>query len=103
MHKEMEILPREWKNTNKSKVFINKALLESVTYISELTHGDHDRTAAKVKSASKMVMLPPLFDHTKPEMAKEYYKRFNQYIKFQTKNGNVTDPVGETIEFLNIL
>ena len=75
--------------------FINKALLESVGHISELTHCDHHRTAAKVKSADKMVMLPPLFDGTKPEMAKQHYDRFNQYIKFQIKNGNVTDPVSE--------
>ena len=78
--------------------FINKALLESVAHISEMTHGNHHRTAAKVKSADKMVMLPPSFDGTKPEMAKQHYERFNQYIKFQTKKGNVTDPVGEAIE-----
>ena len=28
-----------------------------------------------------MVMLPPLFDGTKPEMAKQHYERFNQYTK----------------------
>ena len=44
--------------------FINKALLESVAHISELTHSDHHRTAAKVKSVDKMVMLPTLFDGT---------------------------------------
>ena len=78
--------------------FINKALLKSVAHVSELTHNDHHRTAAKVKSADKMVMLPSLFNGTKPEMAKQHYKRFNQYIKFQIKNGNVTDPIGEAIE-----
>ena len=54
--------------------------------------------SAKVKSADKMVMLPLLFDGTKPEMAKQHYERFNQYIKFQRKSSNIKDPVGEEIE-----
>ena len=54
--------------------------------------------SAKVKSADKMVMLPPLFDGTKPEMAKQHYERFNQYIKFQNKSGNIKDPIIEPIE-----
>ena len=58
--------------------FINKVLLESM--------------------ADKMVMLPPLFDGTKPEVAKQHYERFNQYIKFQTKSGNIRDPIGGAIE-----
>ena len=45
-----------------------------------------------------MVMLPPLFDGTKPEVAKQHYERFNQYLKFQMKSGNFRDPVGEAIE-----
>ena len=45
-----------------------------------------------------MFMLPPLFDSTKPEVVKQYYERFNQYIKFQTKSGNIGDPIGEAIE-----
>ena len=59
---------------------------------------DHPMIAARVKSADKMVMLPPLFDSTKPEVVKQHYKRFNQYIKFQTKSGNIRDPVREAIE-----
>ena len=50
--------------------FINKALLESVAQITEMTKSDHLATAARVKSADKMVMLPPLFDGTKPEVVK---------------------------------
>ena len=73
--------------------FINKALLESVTHIIEMTKNDHPMASAKVKSADKMVMLLPLFDGTKPEMAKQQHERFNQYIKFQTKNSN---PWGKT-------
>ena len=45
-----------------------------------------------------MVMLPPLFDSTKSEVVKQYYERLNQYIKFQTKSGNIRDSVGEAIE-----
>ena len=43
-------------------------------------------------------MLPPLFDVTKPEEVEQHYERFNQYIKFQTKRGNIRDPIGEAIE-----
>ena len=41
--------------------FINKALLESVVQITEMTKSDHPVAAARIKSADKMVMLPPLF------------------------------------------
>ena len=78
--------------------FINKALLESIMHITEMTQMDHPMVSAKVKSADKMVMLPPLFDGNKPEMAKQHYERFNQYIKFQTKSGNIKDPIVEAIE-----
>ena len=78
--------------------FIDKALLESVAQITEMTKSDHPATASRVKLADKMVMLLPLFDSSKPEVAKQHYKRFNQYIKFQTKSGNITDPVGKAIE-----
>ena len=78
--------------------FINKALLERVAHITEMTQIDHPMASAKVKSADKMVMFPPLFDGNKPEVAKQHYKRFNQYIKFQTKSGNIKDPIVEPIE-----
>ena len=77
---------------------INKALLESVALITEMTKADHPMAVAKVKSADKMVMLPPLYDGSKPEVAKQHCERFNQYIKFQTKSGNIRDPVPEAIE-----
>ena len=64
--------------------FINKALVESVAHITEMTKTDNPMAAAKVKSADKMVMLLPLFDGSKPEVVKQHYERFNQYIKFQT-------------------
>ena len=75
--------------------FINKALLESVTHITEMTQTDHPMAAAKVKSADKMVMLPPLFDGNKPEVVKQHHERFNQYIKFQTKSSIIKDPIVE--------
>ena len=78
--------------------FINKALLESIAHITEMTKTDHPTARAKVKSADKMVMLPPLFDGSKPEVAKQHYENFNQYIKFQTKSGNIRDPIAEAIE-----
>ena len=65
-----------------------------------MTKPDYPAAASRVKSADKMVMLPALFDGTKPEVAKKHYKRFNQYIKFQTKSGNIRDPIGEAIELL---
>ena len=49
--------------------FINKGLLESVAQITEMTKSDHPVAAARVKLADKMVMLPLLFDSTKPEVA----------------------------------
>ena len=78
--------------------FINKALLESITHITEMTQTDHPMVSAKVKSADKMIMLPLLFDGSKPEVAKQHYERFNQYIKFQTKSSNIKDPIVEAIE-----
>ena len=78
--------------------FINKALLESGAQITEMTTPDHSAATARAKLADKMVMLPPLFDGSKPEVAKQHYERFNQYIKFQMKSGNIREPVGEAIK-----
>ena len=50
--------------------FINKALLESIAHKTEMTQTDHPMASSKVKSADKMVMLPPLFHGTKLEMQK---------------------------------
>ena len=66
--------------------------------ITEMTKPDHSAATARVKLADKMVMLPLLFDGTKPEVVKQQYKRFNQYIKFQMKSGNIRDTIGEAIE-----
>ena len=63
-----------------------------------MTKSDHPTAVARIKSADKMVMLPPLFDGSKPEVAKQHYKRFNQYIKFKTNSGNIREPIAEAIE-----
>ena len=98
MLKEKEILQKKIQEYEQKYDFINKTLLESVAQITEMTKPDHSAAASRVKLADKMVMLPLLFDGTKPEVAKQHYKRFNQYIKFQTKSGNIRDPIGEAIE-----
>ena len=56
--------------------------------ITGMTKPNHSAAIARVKLADKMVMLPLLFDDTKPEVVKQHYERFNQYIKFQMKSGN---------------
>ena len=66
--------------------------------IAEMTKPDHSAGTARVKLADKMVMLPLLFDGSKPEVVMQHYERFNQYIIFQMKSCNIRDPVGEAIE-----
>ena len=39
-----------------------------------------------------------MFDSKKPEKAKTHHERFNQYIKFQIKEGNIKDTTKEAIE-----
>ena len=100
MKKERNITKR-MKQYEEKYDFINKALLESVAQITEMTKTDHPTAAARVKSADKMVMLPPLFNGSKPEVAKQHYKRFNQYIKF-TFDPQKTD-VDKHIDSINTL
>ena len=45
-----------------------------------------------------MVMMPSLFDGTKPATSKQHYERFNLYINFQTKSGHLKHPIGEAID-----
>ena len=73
----------------------------TVAHITEMTKTDHPMAAAKVKSADKMVMLPPLFDGSKSEVVKQHYERFSQYIKFQTKSSNIRDTIAEAIELFD--
>ena len=64
-------------------------------------HHRDDNMMTNVKwSTDKMVMMPSLFDGTKPETSIQHYERFNLYINFQTKSGHLTDPIGEAIDLL---
>ena len=76
----------------------NTQYLKHFAQVSELLEPTAKDAPARVKPADKMLMLPPLFSGEKPEKAKTYYERFNQYIKFQTKEGNIKYPIKEAIE-----
>ena len=78
--------------------FVNSHLLKGVVTMAELTKTDNIQPMGKIKPTDKMVMMPSLFDGTKPATSKQHYKRFNLYINFQTKSGHLTDPVGEAID-----
>ena len=77
--------------------FVNSYLLKGVATMAELTKTDTRQSLGKIKPTDKMVMMPGLFDGTKPETSKQHYERFNMYIKFQTKSDHLIDPVGEAI------
>ena len=66
--------------------------------MAELTKLDSRQPMGKIKPTDKMVMMPSLFDGTKPATSKQHYERFNLYINFQTKSGHLTDPVKEAID-----
>ena len=78
--------------------FVNSHLLKGVVTMAELTKTDNRQPMGKIKPTDKMVMMPSLFDGTKPATSKQHYKRFNLYINFQTKIGHLTDPVREAID-----
>ena len=78
--------------------FVNSHLLKGVVTMAKLTKTDNRQPMGKIKPTDKMVMMPSLFDGTKPAMSKQHYERFNLYINFQTKSGHLIDPVGEDID-----
>ena len=78
--------------------FVNSHLLKGVATMAELTKSDNRQPMGKIKPTDKMVMMPSLFEGTKPAMSKQHYERFNLYINFQTKSGHLTDPVKEGID-----
>ena len=78
--------------------FVNSHLLKGVAAMAKLTKADNRQPVGKIKITDKMVMMPSLFDGTKPETSKQHYERFNLYINFQTKSGHLADPVGEAID-----
>ena len=78
--------------------FANAQFLKHFTQISKLFKATVNVGQVKVKPADKMLLLPALFDGEKAEKAKMHYERFNQYIKFETKVGNIKDTTKEAIE-----
>ena len=78
--------------------FMNLHLLIGVATMAKLTKSDNRQPIGKIKLTDKMVMMPSLFDSTKPATSKQHYERFNLYINFQTKSDHLTDPVGEDID-----
>ena len=78
--------------------FVNSHLLKGVATMAELTKTDNRQPMGNMKPTDKMVMMPSLFDGTKPATSKQHYERFNVYINFQTKSGHLTDPVREAID-----
>ena len=78
--------------------FVNSHLLKGVATMAELTKSDSRQPMGKIKPTDKMVMMPSLFDGTKPATSKQHYERFNLYINFQTKSGHLMEPVKEGID-----
>ena len=78
--------------------FANAQYLRHFAQVSELLEPTAKEAPARVKPADKMLMLPPLFDGEKSEKVKTHYERFNQYIKFKTKEGSIKDTTKEAIE-----
>ena len=67
---------------------MNSHLLKGVATMAKLAKTDNRQPVGKIMPTDKMVMMPSLFDTTKPEMSKQDYERFNLYINFQTKSGS---------------
>ena len=78
--------------------FVNSHFLKGVATMAELTKTDNRQPMGKIMPTDKMVMMPSLFDSTKPAMSKQHYERFNLYINFQTKSGHLAYPVKEAID-----
>ena len=64
---------------------MNSHLFKGVATMAELTKTDARQPLGKIKPTDKMVMMPGLFDGTKPETSKQHYERFNMYINFKSK------------------
>ena len=48
--------------------FVNSQLLKGVVTMADLTKTDNRQPTGKIKPTDKMVMMPSLFDGTKPAM-----------------------------------
>ena len=53
---------------------MNSHLLKEVATMAELTKTDARQPLGKIKPTDKMVMMPGLFDGTKPETSKQHYE-----------------------------
>ena len=53
--------------------FVNSHLLKGVATMAELTKADNRQPMGKIKPTDKMVMMPSLFDGTKPATSKQHY------------------------------
>ena len=71
---------------------MNSHLLKGVATMAELTKTDNRQPVGKIKPRDKMVMMPSLFDGTKPETSKQHYERFNLYIKLPNKKWSLDRP-----------
>ena len=65
MKKEKNITQRVQK-FEKTFYFVNSHLLKAVATMAELTKTDNRQPMGKIKPTDKMVMMPSLFDSTKP-------------------------------------
>ena len=54
--------------------FVNSHLLKGVVTMAELTKTDNRQPIGKIKPTDKIVMMPSLFDGTKPETSKQHYE-----------------------------
>ena len=54
--------------------FVKSNLLKGVATMAELTKTDNRQPIGKIKPTDEMVMMPSLFDGTKPEMSKQHYE-----------------------------
>ena len=72
--------------------FVNSHLLKQVATMAKLTKTDNRQPIGKINPTDKIVMMPSLFDGTKPETSKQHYETFNLYINF-----HLTDPIREAI------
>ena len=97
MKQEKELSQSSYNEFEQKYDFANSQFLKNFAKVSALLDSNRPGTS-RVKSADKMVMVPTLFDGDHPEKSKQHYERFNQYVTFQVKNGNIVDTTNEAIE-----
>ena len=83
--RERNINTKRVQEFEKTFDFVNSHLPKGVATMAELTKTDNRQPMEKIKPTDKMVMMPSLFDGTKPAMSKQHYERFNLYINSKLK------------------